>query len=398
MMKCIFKSIGLPSLLVLLMLFSAYPYLFCYFLGFPSESIMIVSFLCIFLFYSICTKNRGQFIIPYIGGIMVVQIIVWVIYSLIHNDSSYLVRVLLLFETYFAISLLSKKNAVLRFANIYNWSLMIQGALGCLAFFLLFMGLISPIAEYHFNSSRYELCYLLTCSNSVQDNFMRVGGYFDEPGALAYWGVFALVINKLTYNNKLIEYVLLFSLLFTFSAAYFVLLPIYIICFYHSHIRNFIIGLIICIPLLFITWNYLSDSYDVVLYTTARFEGGSIQSTRFEQSKIAKKLFMESPILGNGAREISENHANAEENPYETLAKDGIIGYFFTYLPLFFLFYKYRKDKQAMFGSLMLFIDYLQRPFHVNQMQFFMLYFFCSLVILRNKYKIYDAKLQESLS
>ena len=387
----------MPCLLVLLMLFSAYPYLFCFFLGFPSENVMIISFIVIFAIYCLHAKNGTPGGIPHIGNIMMSQCFVWLFYSLIHQDSSYIVRIILLAETYLALLLLFKKNVVFRFASIFNWSLAIQGVLGVIAFFLLFEGLISPIAEYYFNDTRYEFCYLLTCSNTVQGNFMRVGGYFDEPGALAYWGVFALVINKITYNNKFVEFSLLFALLFTFSAAYFIILPIYVILFYYKNIKMFFLVLLIAIPILYATWNLFSSSYDVALYTTERFQGGTIQTTRFQQQEIAKQLFFQSPIIGNGAREIVDNHRNAEENPFEILAKDGIIGFFFTYIPIIFIFFRYRHDKHSLFGALLLSIDYLQRPFHVNQMQYFMLYFFFTLVILRNQnINTYEIKMQKS--
>lgn len=384
-MKKHLKSIGIPCLLVLLMLFSAYPYLFCYFLGFPSENVMIISYIVIFAIYCLHAKNGTQGGIPYIRNIMMSQCFVWFFYSLIHQDSSYFVRIILLVETYLALLLLFKKNVVFRFANIFNWSLAIQGVLGVIAFFLLFEGLISPIAEYYFSDTRYEFCYLLTCSNTVQGNFMRVGGYFDEPGALAFWGVFALVINKITYNNKFVEFSLLFALLFTFSAAYFIILPIYVTHFYYKNIKMFFLVLLIAIPILCATWDLLTSSYEVALYTTERFQGGTIQTTRFQQQEIAKRLFFQSPIIGNGAREIVDNHRDAEENAFEILAKDGIIGFFFTYIPIIFIFFRYRHDKHSLFGALLLSIDYLQRPFHVNQMQYFMLYFFFTLVILRNQ-------------
>lgn len=397
-MKRLFCLIGLPCLLVLLMQFSAYPYLFCYFFNFPSESIMIFAFTGVFLLYYLNIKGKSEYVNPKIGGIMLSQAIVWFFYFLFHNDSSYLVRILLILESYLVIQVLSKKDVLLKFARIYNWSLLIQGVCGVIAFFLLFMGLIHPIAEYYFTQDRYELCYLLTCSNTVYGNFMRIGGYFDEPGALAFWGMFALVINKLTYDSKFIEYCLICSLLFTFSAAFFVLVPIYLLFFYHNHLRKFFLVLLLGFPIFYMTYNYLSTSDDVAVYTTERFKDGTINSTRFEQGEIAKKLFLQSPIIGNGATEISVKHRNAEENPYEILAKDGIVGFVFTYLPLLFLVIKYRRDKIAMYSVLLLATDYLQRPFHINQMHFFMLYFFCTIVIIRNRYpQYYDSQLQKSL-
>ena len=384
-MKFFLSKIGFASLLVLLMLFSAYPYIFYCFINLPSIDVMIIIFLGIFSLYGLFLVRKSKHSVPNIGPLMIIQVFIWLCFSIIHQDTSYLVRVLLIIETYLALYVLFSEKQIFKFANVYNWSLTIQGACGVIAFFLFFGGLIEPVATYYFNDVRYEQCFILTCSNTVAANFMRVGGYFDEPGALAFWGVFALLINKLTYNFKKVEYILLISLLFTFSAAYFIIIPIYLLLFYHKKIKNFAIIIVFAIPLAYATYNYISDNESVALYTVQRFEGGRIESTRYEQTELARKLFLHSPIVGNGAKEISDKYREAEENPYEILAKDGLIGLFITYLPLLFVAMRYRKDRYAIFSVIVLVIDYLQRPFHVNQMHFFMLYLFCSIVILRNQ-------------
>lgn len=396
-MKLFSHKMGLACLLVLLMLFSSYPYIFYCFFNIPSEDVMIVTFLGIYLIYGIFLVRKSRYFVPNIGGIMLLQIIIWIFYSFLHNDTSYLVRVLLIIETYFALYILFTSKQISKFAYVYNWSLTIQGACGVLAFFLFFMGLIEPVITYYFNDVRYEQCFILTCSNTVDANFMRIGGYFDEPGALAFWGIYALVINKLTYDNRKIEIILLISLLFTFSAAYFIIAPIYLLFFYYNKLRSFLLLLIFVIPLIYTAYNYISDNEGVAIYTTERFEGGSINSTRFKQTEIARVLFLQSPIIGHGAKTISEKERMAEENPYEILAKDGLIGFFNTYLPLFFVAIRYWRDRNGILSILILLIDFSQRPFHVNQMHFFMLYFFCSIVILNNQKRNNIIQLYESM-
>ena len=85
-----------------------------------------------------------------------------------------------------------------------------------------------------------------------------------------------------------------------------------------------------------------------------------------------------------GAQNLEVKYGNvAFDNPYEILAKDGIVGCFFTYLPIIFLVIKYLKKKEVMGAVIILSLNYLQRPFHMNEMHYLMLYLFCFVVILK---------------
>lgn len=250
--------------------------------------------------------------------------------------------------------------------------------MGAIAFVLIFLNILNPIMFVE-NGDRIISFYGLTSTNVVIGNFIRVGGFFDEPGALASWGIFTLVINKLVFNCKAVEWGLIISLLFTFSAAYFVLLPLYIILFYHTKVKQFVFSLIFFLPIMFIFYYELKDNDYFLHMTVERFEGGEIRTKRTDQAEEAQKVFERNIFMGVGGRKLESSTEHATDNPYEILAKDGIIGYIITYFPLFLLCAKYRK-KDVLFGGILLFLCYQQRPFHINEMHYFMLYFYMTIV------------------
>lgn len=379
------KRIGVPSLIILLMLLSMYPYIFQLFFGFPKENVMGVVFFGIIFLYCLTIKRRQRGMPNELTAIMIIQSIAWLFYYAMFNDTSYFTRIFFIVLTFLSLSMLLWKDSFFKFLDINNKFLAIQGVLGIIAFVLVFIGVLQPLISI-VNENGYGSInfYGLTCSNAVFDNFMRVGGYFDEPGAFAFWGVFALVFNKLTTDNRKLEIVLLISLLFTFSAAYFIVLPIYFICFYSTKLKSTILMLVIFIPIVFIASRTLSSNSVFLHYTVERFSGGQIRSTRYDQTDDTKQVFLQSPVFGQGGRKLELMGGNHfSDNPYEILAKDGIVGFIITYLPLFYVILRYRRKKNVLFSSGILLIDYMQRPFHMNEMHYLMLYLFCSLVILK---------------
>ena len=381
----LFKKLGVPSLIILLMQLSMYPYVLYRFFGFPEERTMCFVFFGIIFLYCIFSKHSGKGIPKDIIFIMVLQSVGWLFYYLVFEDTSYFTRIFFLLLTFFITSMLLWKDSFFHYLDIYCKFLTIQGILGVIAFTLVFVNLLHPLisiaTEDGYGSINF---YGLTCSNAVFGNFLRVGGDFDEPGAFAFWGVFALLFNKLTVDNKKLEIVLAVSLFFTFSAAYFILLPIYLICFYKSKMRSMVLALLIIVPVLVIVTKTLSKNSEFLYYTIERFSGDQIRSTRYDQSDNAKIIFRQSPVWGQGARRFEGMGGNTlTDNPYEILAKDGIVGFVFTYLPLFYIVLRYWRKKEVMYSSVILFLDYMQRPFHINEMHYLMLYLFCLLVTLK---------------
>lgn len=392
------KKIGVPSLIILLMQLSMYPYILQLFFAFPEERTMAIVFFVIILIYCLFIRKRQKEMPLELIILMIIQSLTWFVYYVMFDDTSYITRIFFIILTFLSLSMLLWKGHTIRYINSYCKFLTIQGVLGIIAFFLLLGGIIRPLISIETANGLGSINFFgITCSNAVYDNFMRVGGFFDEPGAFAFWGMFALIFNKLTIDNKRLEIVLIVSLIFTFSAAYLLLLPIYFLCFHTARIKSFILPLLVLTPLLFILNKTLSSNSDFLYYTVERFSGEQIRSKRFEQSDNAQFLFKKSPVFGVGGRNFESMGGNTiSDNPYEILAKDGIVGFIITYLPLLYIICKYWREKEVWFSSSILFLDYMQRPFHINEMHYFMLYMFCLLLV--QKYSIERVRHKQTLS
>lgn len=377
------------------MLFSTYPYIFYALLGLPEGKIMNIVFFVLGFVLFLVTKGPSA---PKLVTVSFsIQAVMWCVFCVYHNDITYLTRVFFLMFTLVVIQLLCQNKSIYRFGYSYNGIMTLQAVMGAVAFILVFAGLLTPIS-YFIKGNRVLAFYGLTCTNIYYDNFIRVGGFLDEPGALASWGVFSLVINKLVFNNKKIELSLLISLLFTFSAAYFVLLPLYLLFFYHKSKKSLIWGLMIIIPIMIGGYSLLKDNVYFKYITVDRFEGGEIRSMRYEYADNAQIIFEQNMVMGAGAKQLTEKFEGVNDNQYEILAKDGIVGYFITYLPLLLLCIYFKKEKDVILGSLLLFICYQQRPFHINEMQYFMLYFYISIVYYKYKKVPYEESMRLQLS
>ena len=105
---------------------------------------------------------------------------------------------------------------------------------------------------------------------------------------------------------------------------------------------------------------------------------------RSSLAEKAKAQFIKAPILGIGATKMEEMDYMAD-NPYEILAKDGIVGMFITYLPLMIILYYKRKEFPYLAIAFILFLGYMQRPFHINIHHYFILYLFLMLTLLHRK-------------
>lgn len=379
------KRIGTSNIIIVLMQLCMYPYLFFYFWRLPDANVVSVVFFVIILLLCLNKNKLRGSVHPTITIMMLLQSAVWFLYCLGYNDTSYLVRIFFILLAYLALLLLSKDKSIIKFSKVYNYTIFIQGILGILAFILIFINILKPFSSISFNEQGdlYEF-YGLTFVKVHIGNFARINGYFDEPGAFAFWGIFALLFNKLLFDNKIMEIVLIVSLLFTFSSAYFVLLPIYLIWFYGKSFKAQMIMIVLFVPLFFLTSKYLSNNEGFSKYTIGRFEDGRIRSTRYDQADYAKSIFYSSPLFGVGAQKLEDDFGNrSSDNPYEILAKDGVFGCFFTYLPLVFIAFRFGRRKEISGAILLLALDYLQRPFHINEMHYFMLYLFCFLVLLK---------------
>lgn len=369
-------KIYIIPLLVILALMSSYPYVFEMFMPLPPSTLSIVLFLGLFFTLSLF-GGKGDLPIQY-KVVSVAVAFFYVCKSIYHEDTSYITRVFFLTLVWLMLRCVVQYKQETNFIKLNNAVITLQVVLGALAMCLFFAGLMLPILEFENADGRPAFFLGLTCSNAVWGNVMRPAGFFDEPGALAFWGVYTLVINKLTINDKRIELALIIGLMFTLSMAYYITISLYTILFYTNSLKK-IFYVVIAISFLAFIVKQMDPNSVLYQKTVGRFElnssGQFVYNNRDKMMEVAKDIWLQNVWMGAGGRKIMELGEYSADNPYETLATDGIIGTVFIYLPFLWLLIAC-KDKNVRKAILLLTVGYLQRPFHNNQMHFFYAYLF----------------------
>lgn len=376
-------------LVVFLAIFCSYPYVFGQFLPLPTTDMVWISSFCLLMAISLSCKNSMR--IPSLFNIIVsIQVVGWFLFSLVHNDNSYFTRIFLIFWCYIAVLCLIKTKSILLFSKINNKIICTQSALGAVAFALCLLGLLGPLIYFENVDGRDAAFLGLTCTNAIYGNFIRPAGFFDEPGALACWGIFSLVINKIFYCDKKVEYVLIFGLLFTFSMAYYIQLIAYLFLFNTKHFKK-IMPLCILLGIVgVIIYQKAQNDADLYYMTIRRVDDAVNGSTnRDAMADAASVVFLKNPLWGIGAINASNFSESLSDNPFETLATDGIIGTILIYFPFLWVLIKYKVNKDLFKAVAILAIGFLQRPFHITLLHYMTMYIFVYLAIYfnNNKYK-----------
>jgi hypothetical protein len=275
------------------------------------------------------------------------------------------------------------------FYKRYNRWIFVMAVGGSISFFLVNFNGFKP---FYFLPDRAEegrmlYNYFLTFTNGDVSSDMRYAGFFDEPGSMAYWGLYALIINKLFIKEKWIEIPLILCLLLTFSMGFYIQILVYLLVFNISK-RNFGKGLIvialfaIVIYSLSLTKNTELDGVYNMTYgrlenMLANGSGSSLYvENRADATDVALREFQNNPLFGTENREL-----NLGNNVYEPLALYGIIGSLFILYPFLWLFVSAIKNKDVdlIKANFVILLGFTHRPFHNNLLYFFVLY---SIIIM----------------
>ena len=273
------------------------------------------------------------------------------------------------------------------FFKLYNRWILLMAILGTITWVLCEFRGLSPLyfVPDPQEEDRFIYNYLLTFSVHDSDTFnMRYSGYFDEPGAMAQWGLFALLINKLTVKEKWIELPLILCLVFTFSMGFYIQLFAYYLLFYANR-KNFVYGLFFLLLSLFLLYGLsLTEGGDfdfIYQRTFGRFssmveqgqQSGSYFAVddRTDLAKLAYNEFLQNPIFGTTKTDLYVG-----DNIYEPLAMYGIVGTIFIYFPFLWLLRKSIKNRNVILRnvSIIILVGVLHRPFHTNVLWSFILY------------------------
>lgn len=385
---------------VLLVLICFYPYEFysTYFLFIPNEATYLTAFLALvtgvlFLF------NQRRFRSSITILVVFIQFVGFVLVTMAHgggNITSPLIRMILALLLVFLIE--SSEGGLVGFFVKYNWWILLMAVLGTIAWALqLFVGL-SPLQSFVERAgglTMYNYGLTFTKSDLMNSGMIRYAGFFDEPGAMAYWGLYALLINKLYIKDNRLELILSISLLFTFSLGYYIQLVVYLLFFSSGHNKRstrFILVIISVFVVIAITRLDLdSDLYKSSIGRVAEAMSESQENedvfmadNRAGYAENAKAQFLNNPLFGSS---LGEDMGN---NIYENLARYGIIGclfILFPYLCIFIISIKYKEWDLLKCGIIIL-LGFSHRPFHNALLYYFIMYSIITMYYV-NKKKAY---------
>lgn len=386
----------LPFFYVLLVLVCFYPYEFYSAYPFLNSSNQQV----LFLFLSVLTivlsiifgkKNRK---VPYV---LIVVVIIQCMWMLLNNIVKGKAIGLGVFMTpLLALSLVFFIHSTCGFYEFYkrynNW-ILIMTTMGALSFFLVRVGVLKPLYLFiDLSDEDTMLNYGLTFSQNM-DTLFAYCGYFDEPGTIAYWSMFALLFNKYFINNRMVEIALIITTLFSFSMGFYIQLLVYLIVFHilapKERNGKLISIIIISIFGLMVYWSLStqtsanSDVYDktigriVTAFDDSKTQGLAVDD-RAQYTLQAQKEFDNNPYFGTERDNVVVAH-----NIYEPLALYGLIGTFFLYLPFLMLFIRafLKRDYELLRCMIVIITGFTHRPFHSNLLAYFIIYsmlFMCS--------------------
>lgn len=371
------------TVIVFFLIFAAYPYVFDRFWPLPSMQVVSMAVL-ILLVLSLPKQHHFRKLPSKFRLCIALQIIGWSAYYVIHNDTSYFTRIFFIVLAYVACLVIHNNEGFRCFMRNYNYWMALQAVLALAAFILVFVGVLSPLLTSENTDGRPLYFFGITCSNVYLGSIIRSGGFFDEPGALAFWGIYALLFNKLFIGSKKTEIALIVGMLSTLSLAYFIQLFLYFLFFYIKHIRSAALTLLVVGGIVLFAYNQGADS-DIYNLTFGRVEKNMVYGTnRDEMTDEAQRVYNANPVFGVGGRNMEKDIYMAD-NPYEILAKDGVVGMVITYLPLLMLVLSRWHQRSILLAILVLMVGYMQRPFHIGFLHYLMIYAFFVMGLIYNK-------------
>ena len=375
-MICLSSKDYLRAGTVILILFCTYPFVFNRVFLLPSIPILMIVTVLFASIKGVCGGARLQKSLVIIG---IFQGFSFFISSLVHFDFLYLKQIVYILWA-FSLIILINSIGLKSFLYLFNRIILIVAFLGTFSFLLSLITGNVPVFEYKALDDRDFGRVFFTFTNTNIGSFIRYAGIFDEPGAMAYWGMFSLLTNKLYVNDSAIELPLIVFLCFTFSMAFYIQLVIYVILFMNEGLPIGKKALLLSILFLLVVWIISIIPQDSILYqfTISRFKinestGLLNGDNRSDLMNLAKSYFIDNPIFGIGPSRFGSLEYMSD-NPFETLAKDGIFGTFFLYLPLIAVVKKGIKYRQLFYASIILLVGYMQRPFHIQIIHFVFLY------------------------
>lgn len=333
----------------------------------------ILAAICSFF---VLSNIRGAIPNP-LGYVILIQLCSFVLFFVIHSDTSYLTRCFYLIVATMLLMIQARKSKM-EFVDTYVGWLTIQAIMGAIGFILVYLGLLHSFSTFReFDGHLGQYYGLFTTTVDIESaGVLRVAGFFDEPGAFAFWGIIALLFNKLFIDNKRIEILLVIGLVSTLSMAYFIQLALYAYFFYRKNIGRMLTRTLLFLTILLFVASINSKLNDSIFgrfqYDTKK--GRLKGDNRSDIAEYCLNIWSTSPFIGVGGRNlisISQKEKRfAGANPFVFLATDGVIGQLILWLPLLCLINLRKRNPQFMYAGIIIFVGFFQRPYDPTQLMY----------------------------
>lgn len=330
-----------PLLLVWITLTSTFPFMFY---TWPYHPYKILTFVCLSLMSVFIIQRKKMWLSTNLVILIGTQISFFFTIALLFSEYRLINNIVQLLSCIIILIYINGFIGLENFAKSYIHVMVYMGIGGVLALFIHVLIGIDPLLIVQYSATGTTYFLGLTTTNDYYNleglRFIRFAGFFDEPGAFALFAFFALLINKLYFNNKKHEFLLIFTTVFTFSMAFYIVVFVYFILFYlkKTYIKSwlFILALVIILYSFFSTYTG-NDNFLIAVKqnTFERFEedgsGDFKGNNRATAMKADKATFLENPCWG-----VVDSKKVHGSNIYSILASFGIFGSVFYYILLLY--------------------------------------------------------------
>lgn len=353
-------------IIIWLLLTSTAPFIFFRWPGHPYK---ILTLMLLILIISLLFLRRKIILFDSILIIIIaIQSVFYFFISLYHNDFSNFNLIVQLISLLFVILFINTFVNFNFFANSFINIILIMGVLGTIAFFLHALIGLNPLFTVQYGN---DISFFLGITstnvfiNSAGIRILRYSGFFDEPGTYALFSLFAILINRLYFQNKRRENILILVSFFTFSIAFYISIFFYFILFnFKFKYLKYVLFILIIISFLFYEYRDKSDLvskvYELTFDRLLSTKEGISNTNRADLYEKDFTIFVNNPFFGIG----SNNKEIGGSNFFAIFARYGLLGAFFYYIHIVYLFYVILKSKNLNYLKffLILLITLFYRP------------------------------------
>ena len=315
------------------------------FFRWPGHPYKILTFFCLLFFCAMLLIKIEQIkFSKTLINILLIQTIFYSVMLVYHNDYANLTLIIQLISLLITITYISVFLNMKLFVKSYIYVILITGIGGAFAFFIhLFFG-ITPIFRVSYGN---DVSYFLglTTTNVFIDSgslrMLRFAGFFDEPGTFGLYSLFAIILNKIYFNNKKIENVLILVTCLTLSIAFYFSGFVHLILFYFNKKNwSYFVLFFLFVGLTYFFLQYFDNPIIDLInkLTFSRIEevsGDFAGSNRGDLMVNDYNVFVNNPLLGVGYSSPQISGSNF----FSIFARYGLLGSFFYYFMLLYLLY-----------------------------------------------------------